>query len=161
MEREASLEFDSLLFEMGDTRPNTERTKVSGLLTAKTSLEPIKVIRHIRKIVLDEPWNVRYVQRVIPVDIVVNTNIDVMKNEIARLSSRIGKHETFRILIEKRHCNLASYDIIRNVGSVIERKVSLGQQDWLVLIEIIGEDTAISVIRPEDIFSAVKIKRES
>ena len=160
MESEPGSEIYSLLTEMGDIQPEINHTKVSGLFTVKTNLDPHEVIQKIRKIVQDEPWNVRYIQRLIVVDIVINTNISDIKEEVKKLASRIGKHETFRITIEKRYSNLVSSDIIKNIADVIERKVSLDIQDWLVLIEIIGEYTAISVIRPDTMFSAVKIKRE-
>ncbi len=161
MESEAGSEIHSLLVEMGDPQPEINHTTVSGLLTAKTSLEPHEVIRNIRKIVQDEPWNIRYVQRLIPVDMVVNADIDDIKDAVSKLASRIGERETFRITVEKRHSNIASSDIIKTIANIIDQKVSLEVQDWVVLIEIIGEDAAVSVIRPDAIFSAVKIKRES
>ncbi|MFQ5940218.1 MAG: THUMP domain-containing protein [Nitrososphaerales archaeon] len=161
MESEAASEIGSLLIELGDTDATINQTKVSGLLTVKTGLEPQEVIQRVTKIVQNEPWNVRYIQRLIPVDVVVNTNINDVRDEVAKLASRIGQRETFRITVEKRHSNLSSSDIIKNVADVVDRKVSLDVQDWLVLIEIIGEDTAVSVIRPDALFSAIKIKRES
>jgi tRNA acetyltransferase TAN1 len=161
MESEAGSEIYSLLTGMGDPQPEINRTAVSGLLTAKTSLEPYEVIRNVRKIVQDEPWNVRYIQRLIPVDTVVGADIDDIKDAVAKLAPRIGTHETFRITVEKRHSNIASSDIIKAVADIIDQKVSLEVQDWIVLIEIIGEVAAISVIRPDAIFSAVKMKRES
>lgn len=161
MESEAASEILSLLKEMGDEQPEIYRTNVSGLLTARTNLDPHEVIRNIRKKVQDEPWSVRYLQRLIPIDAVVNTNIDDIKDAVTKLASRIGEHETFRITVEKRYSGLSSSDVIKNVASIIERKVSLESQDWIVLIEIIGENTAVSVIKPDAIFSAVKVKRES
>jgi tRNA acetyltransferase TAN1 len=161
MESEAGSEINSLLAEMGDMQPEINYTNVSGLLTAKTTLDPHQVIQNVKKIVQDEPWSIRYIQRLIPVETVVNTDINDIKDEVMKLASRIGKNETFRITVEKRHSNLASSDIIRNVADVIDRKVSLDTQDWIVLIEIIGEHTAVSIIRPDAIFSAVKTKRES
>lgn len=161
MESEAASEILSLLKEMGDEQPEIYSTNVSGLLTARTNLDPYEVIRNIRKKVQDEPWSVRYLQRLIPIDAVVNTNIDDIKDAVTKLASRIGEHETFRITVEKRYSGLSSSDVIKNVASIIERKVSLESQDWIVLIEIIGENTAVSVIKPDAIFSAVKVKRES
>lgn len=161
MESEVASEILSLLKEMGDEQPEIYRTNVSGLLTARTNLDPYEVIRNIRKKVQDEPWSVHYLQRLIPVDAVVNTNIDDIKDAVTKLASRIGEHETFRITVEKRYSGLSSSDVIKNIAGIIERKVSLESQDWIVLIEIIGENTAVSVIKSDAIFSAVKVKRES
>ena len=82
MESEAGSEIYSLLTEMGDVQPEINRTKVSGLFTVKTNLDPHEVIQKIRKIVQDEPWNVRYIQRLIVVDIVINTNISDIKEDV-------------------------------------------------------------------------------
>lgn len=161
METEASSEMYSLLDEIGDKEPVINYTKVSGLLTAKTNMNPYEVVTKIKKIIQDDPWKIRYIQRLIPVDIVVNTDINEIKEAVGKLVSRIKEDETFRITIEKRHSKLSSSDIIRDVASMIDRKVSLDVQDWIVLIEIIAENTGVSIVRPDHIFSSVKIKRES
>lgn len=53
MESEAASEILSLLKEMGDEQPEIYRMDVSGLLTARTNLDPHEVIRNIRKKVQD------------------------------------------------------------------------------------------------------------
>jgi tRNA acetyltransferase TAN1 len=161
MENEAAAELFSLLSQIGDMQAEIDRTKISGLLTVTTNLQPIEVVAKIRKLVQDEPWIVRYIQRLIPIDAVVNTDVDEIREQAARLASRIGERETFRVTVEKRHSNISTSDLIRNVASVIDRKVSLEVQDWIVLIEIVGEQTGVSVMRPDAIFSAAKTKRQS
>jgi len=44
LEHEASSELFALLTQMGDEAPDVMRTGLRGLLIAKTSLQPIKVI---------------------------------------------------------------------------------------------------------------------
>ncbi|MFQ5920835.1 MAG: THUMP domain-containing protein [Nitrososphaerales archaeon] len=160
MESEAVTEINFLLAEVGDERPDVSYTGVSGLLTCRTNLDPLEAIERIKKIVQEDPWKVRYVLRLIPVDRVVNTDIQEIKETVKELAERIGAGETFRITVEKRRSGIHSADIIKEVASLIDRKVSLEQQDWLVLIEVVGRETGISVIRPDNIFSAVKVKRE-
>jgi len=161
METEASSEMRALLAELGDEESEIDYTNVSGLLTARTNLEPLEVVQKIRKMVLDEPWKLRYVLRLIPIEVVINTDLDSIKDTALKLASRIKDNETFRVTVEKRRSNIPSTDIIEAVASVIDREVSLKEQDWIVLVEIIGKETGISVIKPDSIFSAVKVKRES
>lgn len=161
METEASSEMHALLAELGDEGSEIDYTNVSGLLTARTNLEPLEVVQKIRKMVLDEPWKLRYVLRLIPIEVVVNTDLDSIKDTALKLASRIKDNETFRVTVEKRRSDIPSTDIIEAVASVIDREVSLKEQDWIVLVEIIGKETGISVIKPDSIFSAVKVKRES
>jgi len=159
METEAGTEINALLGEIGDKGPEISYTGVSGLLTCKTNLDPLEVIQKIKKNVQDEPWKVRYVLRLIPIDTVVNTDIVDITNAAKNLATRIKEDETFRVTVEKRRSEIKSMEIIEAVAAVIDRKVSLEKQDWIVLIEVVGKETGISVIKPDSIFSAVKVKR--
>jgi len=161
MESEAGAEISSLLEEVGDKGSEISHTGVSGLLACRTNLDPLETVQKIMKIVQDEPWKVRYVLRLIPIDIVVNTDVVDIKNAAVNLATRIKENETFRVTVEKRRHNIRSMEIIEAVAGAIDRKVSLERQDWIVLIEVVGKETGISVIKPDNIFSAVKVKRES
>ena len=72
---------------------------------------------------------------------------------------RIGEDETFRITIEKRLSDLSRQEIIKEVASKTTRKVNLKNPNWVVLIEIIGNKTGISVVNPSQIISVTKAKR--
>ncbi len=161
MENEAGAEISALLREIGEKGPEISYTSVSGLLTCKTELDPLEAIQKIKKIVQDEPWKVRYILRLIPIDTLVNTDVDDIKNAVQSLAIRIKENETFRVTVEKRRSSIKSMEIIEAVAAVVDRKVSLERQDWVVLIEIVGKETGVSVIKPENIFSTVKVKRGS
>ncbi len=161
MESEAGAEISALLKEIGDKGPEVSYTAVSGLLTCKTELDPLDAVQRIKKIVQDEPWKVRYVLRLIPIDIVVNTDIDDIKNAVQNLVARIKENETFRVTVEKRRSSIGSMETLEAVAALVNRKVSLERQDWVVLIEVVGKETGVSVIKPENVFSAVKVKRGS
>jgi len=161
METEAGAEINALLGEIGDKEPEISYTDVSGLLTCRTNLDPLEAVQKIKKVVQDEPWKVRYVLRLIPIDIVVNTDVVDIKDAAKNLASRIKENETFRVTVEKRRSDIQSMETIEAVAGVIDRKVSLEKQDWVVLIEVVGKETGISVIKPDNIFSAVKVKRGS
>jgi tRNA acetyltransferase TAN1 len=161
METEACEEISFLLEEFGDNAPEIHNSGLSGLLTCRTSLDPLEVVQKIKKIVQDDPWKVRYVLRLIPIDMVVNTDVIDIKNAAKDLATRISTNETFRVTVEKRSSKIHSNEIIEAIATVIDRKVSLEKHDWVILIEVIGKETGVSVIKPENILSAVKIKRES
>ena len=59
LEQETKDEIKGILDEMGDSEPTIIITKMSGILTANTALDPIKVIRKIKERLLDEPWSIR------------------------------------------------------------------------------------------------------
>ena len=87
------------------------------------------------------------------------TNLEEISSQISKLVGVIAPKETFRITIEKRNSNLSKNEIINKIAKNIPNKVSLNQPDWIVLIEIIGNNTGLAVLRDESILSLQKIKR--
>jgi len=157
-ENDACSEIWFLLGEIGDNESLVEKTEVSGLIVAKTVLNPFKVIEDLRKMMKEQPWEFRYTLRVIPIEVVVHTRLEDITEASLQLSSRILRNETFRVTVEKRHTKLSTRDIIKNVAENIDRKVDLENPDKIVLVEVIGGLTGISLIKPKDILSVVKEK---
>ncbi|MCP8321348.1 MAG: THUMP domain-containing protein [archaeon] len=159
LEHEASSELFALLTQIGDEGPDVMRTGILGLLVAKTNLQPIKVIEELRRIIIEDPLRIRYLLRLIPIDTVVDTDTGKMVDAVSSLASRIEKNNTFRITVEKRRTNLSSSDVIHSVADVIDRPVNLETPDWIILIEIIGRYTGVSVIKPHQILNVIKVIR--
>ena len=147
-----------LLKEIGDEKAEVDRTGVSGLIAVKTSLNPFEVITKFREILKERPYEFRYSLRIIPIEKVVKTRVEEIQKAAEELASKIGENETFRITVEKRFTEISTRDVIEAAASKIERKVNLEKPDKILLIEIIGGLTGISVIRPEDIISVSKEK---
>lgn len=141
---------------MGDPEPVVNVTKVAGLLTAETSLDPFKVVEQLRKMLEDEPWKVGYVMRVIPVEEVVETRLERIAEAVERLAVKIPEDATYRVTVEKRHTQLSSRDIIEAAAKRVERRVNLENPDWIVLIQVIGGVTGVAVIKPGQIVSSMK-----
>jgi tRNA acetyltransferase TAN1 len=74
-------------------------------------------------------------------------------------STHIGKGESFRITVDKRRSNLRSREIVEEVARRIDRKVNLEEPDKIILVEILGDITGISVIPPEAILSIERERR--
>jgi tRNA acetyltransferase TAN1 len=119
------------------------------------------VILRFRELVKDEPWKVHYILRVLPIEIVLPTSIENIVNASSDLGKKIQANESFRITIEKRHTSMSSSDIIAQVASLFTNKVSLDRPDWIILIEIIGSITGVSVLRPNQVFSSIIEKRRN
>jgi tRNA acetyltransferase TAN1 len=159
LEHKATLELFALLTQLGDEAPDVMKTGILGLLVTKTNLQPIKVIEDLGKIVVEDPLRIRYLLRLIPVDTVVDTNIEKIVGAVSSLASRIKENDTFRITIEKRRTSLSSLEVIRAVANVINRSVNLKNPDWIVLVEIIGKDAGVSVIKPDQMLNVIKVIR--
>lgn len=157
-ENNACSEIWFLLGELGDREALVDRTEVAGLVVAKTKLDPFKVIEGLRGILKERPWEFRYVLKVIPIEVVVRTRLEEIKRAAEGLHHKIKENETFRVTVEKRHSEISTKDIIEATVEKLNRRVNLNNPDKILLVEVLGRLTGISVIRPSDILSVVKEK---
>jgi tRNA acetyltransferase TAN1 len=158
-EKQVSTELLYLLKEeLGDPAPVVEKTGIRGVVAAKTSFDPCFVVHRFRGILQERPYEFRYALRIIPVERVVPTTLDDIKPVAVELAEKIREKETFRVTVEKRYTNLHSRDFIESAASVIKRKADLEKPNKILLIEVIGGLTGISLIKPDDVLSVVKEK---
>ena len=159
LEGEAEEEIIDILDELGDPDGKISISNMSGIITIQTKLDPIEVVSKMKEILLDEPWSIRYCLRVIPIQKIVETNLEKIQECISSISNNIEDDESYRILIEKRNSDISSKEIITNIANQIKNKVSLDYPDKIILIEILGIVTGISLIKKSDILSLEKTKR--
>ncbi|MEM2107676.1 MAG: THUMP domain-containing protein [Candidatus Bathyarchaeia archaeon] len=134
------------------------KTGISGLVVAKTTFEPFAAIEKLRAILQEQPYKFRYTLRVIPVEKVVRTDLEEVKRAAAELSLRIHDNETFRVTVEKRFTSIHTSDFIKAAAEGITRRVDLENPDKILLIEVVGGFTGLSLIRPSEILTVVKEK---
>lgn len=156
MEFDAIYNIKDLLSEVGDSEAEAWETDVSGLILAKTRLDPIEAARRIRDYVKANPDRVGVVKRIIPIQRYVQSRIEAIVDAVRELKDMIKENEKFRITIEKRHTQLGSREIITETAKLIDRKVDLENPDKIVLIEIVGPMTGISILKPSDIVNLEK-----
>nr|AIF00228.1 THUMP domain-containing protein (TAN1, THUMPD1) [uncultured marine thaumarchaeote KM3_12_F11] len=159
LEGEAEEEIMDILDELGDPDVKISVSNMSGIITVQTKLDPIEVVGKMKEILLDEPWSIRYCLRIIPIQKIVETNLEKIEECISSISDKIEDNESYRILIEKRNSDISSKEIITNIANQIKNKVSLDFPDKIILIEILGIITGISLIKKSDILSLEKTKR--
>ena len=159
LEEDTEDELRDILDELGDSEIEVSISDMSGILTAQTKLDPIEVVKKMKEMLLDQPWSIRYCLRIIPIQKVIETKIEVIEMEISNISNQILDGETYRILIEKRNSDISSKEIITKIAHEIKNKVSLDFPDKIILIEILGGMTGISILKEADILSIEKTKR--
>lgn len=159
LESETRQELLDILEKLGDSEPKITITNMSGILTAETKLESIEVVKKIKEMLLDEPWCIRYCLRIIPIQKITETKIESIEDEISDLIKLISNGESYRISIEKRNSNISSQELISRIAKKIKNKVSLEFPDKIILIEVMGNQTGIAIVKKEDILSVEKTKR--
>ena len=157
-ENDACSELSYLLREIGDSAPTVDKAGIAGLIAAKTAFNPFEVIEKFRKILLERPYEFRYALRIIPIEKVARTDLSEIQRAATELCSKIGENETFRVTVEKRFTEMSTRDIIETAAANIEREVDLSKPDKILLIEVVGGLTGLSVIKPDDILAVMKEK---
>jgi tRNA acetyltransferase TAN1 len=151
----AEQELGEILSIVGDQFAEVHPTTVSGLLIGKTQLDPVSLPTLFSALLKNEPWRFRYLLRMVPIEKVVDMDLNTIHECVRDISLKIGAEQTFRVTIEKRHNSLRSEQVIRAIASKISRRVKLSDPDWIVLVEIIQNVAGLSVIRPYHIFRTV------
>jgi len=157
-EEDACSEIWYLLGEIGDSTAKVDKTGITGLIAAKTVLDSFEVVQKFRVILKERPYEFRYTLRVIPIEKVVRTDLGEIEQAVKELGSKIGENETFRITVEKRFTSTPSRNIIEAAATHIQRRVDLNNPDKIVLIEVVGGLTGVSVVKAEDVLSTTKEK---
>lgn len=159
-ERNTCSEMWYLLGEVGDRGSTIETTTVIGLVVAKTKLDPIKAIRDLRALLKERPWEFKYTLKLVPIQKVVEAQLQAIEQSALELSRNIGQNEKFRITVEKRHTALSSKTIIDTVAKQIERTVDLDAPDRILMVEVIDQLAGVALIQPDDILSVEREKRK-
>jgi len=150
-----------LLKNLGDSGMEFSLTGLPGLIVAKTTLDPLEVVTKIGNQVSEKPWYFRFLLKIVPIQLTVNTDIELIREKALELAKKsIAKGETYRVLIRKRLTDIRAEKIIEAIAPKIGNKVNLEQPDKIILLEIIGDVTGIAVIKPEHIVSVQRIKRQ-
>jgi tRNA acetyltransferase TAN1 len=144
--------------ELGDAEAQAAKTKIRGLIVAKTTLDPCSVIEKFRVILKERPYEFRYALRILPIEKVVPTDLEEIKKATAVLAEKIGEEESFRVTVEKRFTTIHTIDLIEAAAGDIKRKANLENPDKILLIEVLGALTGLSLVKPNDILVVVKEK---
>ena len=159
MELKAINEVSKLLDEFGDSNSNVLKTQFSGIIKIETTMELLQLIEKFRDKIESEPWELRYCSRVIPIQKTCETDLTSIKDSVIKLISLIKPNESYKISIERRNSELIRNEIISDIANLLSNNVSLENPDWEVIIQILGNETGVSVMPANCILSISKIKR--
>ena len=155
-------ELEGLFYDFGESTAEVHETNISGLIVGKSSKDSELFIPYLRAKLKDSPWEIRNLLRFVPIQKVVLTEVAEIKNSLLDLAKeKIVSGGPVKILVEKRHTKLTKKDIIDSVGPHLNYPVNLTNPTWILLVEIIGKYSGISVIRADMMFSSMTEKRVS
>ena len=141
---------------VGDPEPKVNKTHVKGVVQGATTLDPIEAILLMREHMKSEMERYDKLYRVLPILSWVRTDVDAIVAEVVTQKERMAEGEKFRVTLEKRRTSLRSREVIEAVAEVIDNQVDLENPDWVVLVEIMGERTGVSIVKPFALFNVQK-----
>ncbi len=160
-ERDACAEMWYFFSFIGDEEAKCRKSKFPGLLYAKTTLDPFNAIKKLRELAMDDPYSFKLVLKIQPIEDIVPSDIDKMIEWIKKKVGSILNSQTFKINVEKRMTDLDRDEIIKALAEYVDRKVDLTNPDKIIMVQILGDYTGLSIIEPEDIISIPKIIAQS
>ena len=118
---EEAIEEAIILFERaGDRSVDFVISKVSGIVLGYTNLDQFEFMSKFRQILMDEPWQFRYILRIIPIERSTTTDLKTIQREVENLvQKKISFNDTYRITVEKRHTELSTNQIINYINKLI------------------------------------------
>ena len=157
-ETNAKAELWFTLLISGDTYPIISDLEFSGLIAALTNLEPHQVINSIKEILKQDSDFFQYILKIIPINFVAETNVDIIKSIIDNnYRNFIKKQETFMVQLKRRKNELIDHkNFIEKITQNIDNPVDLDNPDKIIRVEVLGNSSGIAFLRNTDILSFKK-----
>ncbi|WP_455206920.1 hypothetical protein [Kaarinaea lacus] len=147
----------NVLKVLGDPHATMRWTFVMGIAVAHTSLDTRQVIHQCRALFHEGKVPFDFAVKWVPVDYWCWTELESIKQLIdKKVLPRISPHETWAMQVNKRRWQVYhTIDIVTSLAADIDRKVNLSHPDKIVWVDVIGNKTAVSVLKPDEIFSVI------
>lgn len=143
-----------ILKEFGDPDPTIEKTFSRGICGVRTALPPREVVKRVRALYEANPMSLYYTVKWAPADRWCASVIGEMKKTLEKERGKIKKGEKWAMKVEKRrYTALHSIDVIKELAALIDEKVDLDNPDKIVMVELLGKNACITVVKPDEVFS--------
>lgn len=131
-----------------------ERCKLTGitcLVVAKVEGDSHAFVTRVGKLVRKMPWIARDLLKIHPIDLVVDSTVKAIRKGSKELAKRMTKADTFRVNLNRRDTDLDRDKLLHEIAIQFPGKVDLEKYDWVVVVEILGPVTGLSLLREEEI----------
>jgi tRNA acetyltransferase TAN1 len=157
-ERACMKELGMLSESLGFESVRLKRTGYPGLVIGLAPGDPVALVKAVRPIAEEDPWDLRFLQKLTPVEANVEATTEDIAEAVAKLAHKVPEGKSFKVSINKRGSDIVSQELIKAAASKVERIVNLERPDWVVQIEIIEDSAGVSILEPKDILSITKLQ---
>ena len=152
-ETNAKAEIWFTLLICGDKYPIISGVKYPGLIAAATDINCKEIIYKIKDLLKKDPDFFQFILKIIPIDYVCETKIKIVKEIVEKYHKYyLNKNHTFKIELKRRKNELIEREaIIESVAKTINNNVNLDNPDIILRIELLGNISGISFLKPDEI----------
>ena len=126
-------------------------TGITCLVVAKHEGDSHEFVTRIGQIVKKMPWIVRDLLKIHPIDLVVDSTMDAIREGSKELAKRMTKTAKFRVNLNRRDTTLDREKLLHEIAIQFPGKVDLEEYDWVVAVEILGPVTGLALLREDEI----------
>lgn len=146
---------------MEPTSIDIDPTEIPGLVYASFDTDPRQIMMDLRSFLEDNLDEFRFCLKFIPIQEWVTTDLNLICSKISEMSREISEEDAWRIMIKKRYSSLKRKIIIEQAALQVPhgKGVSLEHPDKIIRIEIIGRQTGISILTPNQMISIEKLRK--
>ena len=98
------------------------------------------------------------ISKIVPIETVVRTRLDSILEKVANLASdKVTSGDSFNVICDLRGRKYieSKDDLVNQISQELIEKFNLNPEnkdpDWIVQIEVVGENTGISILSPDKI----------
>jgi tRNA acetyltransferase TAN1 len=151
----AKQEILRILRGFGDTEPWIMKSDVRGIAIVRSTLDNREVIQRCHTLWQEDPQAFQFAIKWVPVDHWCTTGLEAIKTLIDKvLVPRLGTQESWGMKVHKRRWQqYHTSEIVAYLAAGIDRRVDLGNPDWLLWVDVLGRETALALLKPREVFS--------
>jgi tRNA acetyltransferase TAN1 len=135
---------------------NIKDSKFPNVILIELNMEPLDAVKIL------ENSQTTVISKVVPIETVVRTRMDSILEKVNDLAGdKVTSGDTFKII-----CDLRGRKYLKSKDELVERiseeliekfnlKSNGPDSDWAVQIEVVGENTGISILNPEMILKKI------
>lgn len=135
---------------------NIKESNFPNVILLDLSLDPLEAL----KILENSPTTV--ISKIVPIETVVRTRLDSILEKVVNLAGdKVASGDSFNVICDLRGRKYieSKDDLVNRISEELIEKYSLKPEnanpDWIVQIEVVGENTGISILSPDKILKKI------
>lgn len=157
---EAKKEVEQHLIALGDKKAIIDKLSNNCTIGVKTSLEVKEFIGELKELSFTNPDEFSATTKWVPVQEWCAAGLAAMSKTVRDIKDNIGVGERWGVDIETWGRSPSRDEIILGLKQVISNRFVEEHGSKLVFVEFVGDEAAISILKPNDVFVVIVVENE-